>query len=188
MKNKIIILYILLPLLSVAQMQFDGGMMLHTGHMTSTAMTEEFQAQGMTYGLGGVIQLHVGEHLRIGGEGYTSTLRLMDNGSYAQSGWGGLTVNYKTRHNRWHPYIGTTIGGGKSSTLLIFKGDADDWQPETDVILHEEPFFFIAPYLGCEYALTERIHLTTKIDRIIPLSDIKMPTGFRLYLGFVFVH
>lgn len=188
MKNKIISLLLILPFLCTAQTQFDGGMMLHTGNMSSPTLTEGFQAKGMTFGLGGVIQIHLGKHFRIGGEGYTSTLRLMNNGSYAQSGWGGLTINHKTQFGRWHPYIGMTLGGGKCSTLLIFEGDATDWEPETDVTLHEAAYALIAPYIGCEFALSERIHLTAKIDRIIPISDIKMPTGPRLYLGFIFVH
>lgn len=186
--KRITIILALLPLVAMAQFQFDGGMMLHTGHLSSPILTEGYQAKGMTFGLGGVIQLHAGKHIRIGGEGYTSTLHLMNNGSYARTGWGGLTVNYKTQIKRWHPYTGMTIGGGKSSTLLIFGGNTTDWKPETDITLHEESFFLIAPYIGCEFALTERIHLTSKIDRIIPFSNIKMPVGLRLYFGFVFVH
>lgn len=189
MKKRILLtLAIVAPLLAKAQIQFDGGMMLHAGLMNSPILTEGYKAKGMTTGIGGVIQIHVGEHFRIGGEGYVSTLQLMDNGSYAQSGWGGLTFNYKTQFDRWHPFIGMTIGGGESSALLVTEGNTSDWQSETAATFHKEPFFLISPYIGCEFALTEKIHLTAKIDRVIPLSDIKMPTGFRLYCGFVFVH
>ena len=33
-----------------------------------------YQAKGMPMGIGGVIRLHLGEHFRIGSEGYVSTL------------------------------------------------------------------------------------------------------------------
>ena len=55
----------------------------------------------------------------------------------------------------------------------------------------QEKFDYLSdlnPNIGVEFALTEAVHLTLKVDRLIPLSDIEMPTGVRCYLGFVFAH
>ena len=44
---------------------------------------------------------------------------------------------------------------------------------------------------GIDYSpvsVEDAVHLTLKVDRLIPLSNIEMPTGVRCYLGFVFAH
>lgn len=168
--------------------RFDGGMMVHTGYLQNHFSVLDYDAQGMTFGLGGVLRFHLGNHFRVGGEGYVSTMKQMDNGSYIRTSWGGLLADAYWRFGRWQPYVGITVGGGKNSSLLMFEGSAEDWEAETDSFLHNESFFFVNPNIGVEFALTEAVHLTLKVDRLIPLSDIEMPTGVRCYLGFVFAH
>ena len=168
--------------------RFDGGMMVHTGYLHCNIKALNYEAQGPTFGLGGVLRFHLGNHFRVGGEGYVSTLRQMGNGSYIRTSWGGLLADAYWRFGRWQPYVGLTVGGGKTSTLLMFDGSAADWVPEPNAVLHNESFFFVNPNIGMEFALTQAIHLTLKADRLIPLSPIEMPTGARIYFGVLFGH
>lgn len=194
---KKLLIYIALTVVSVVPLKqsqaqnrvlFDGGMMVHTGFLQGNLHSLNYEAQGMTFGLGGVLRFHLGNHFRIGGEGYVSTLRQMGNGSYVKTSWGGLLADAFWRLGRWQPYVGAAVGGGNTSSLLMFEGSADDWEQEPQIVLHNESFFFVNPYIGVEFALTDAVHLTLKFDRLIPLSRIEMPTGVRYYLGFVFTH
>lgn len=55
--------------------RFDGGMMVHTGYLHGDLTALNHKAEGMTFGLGGVLRYHLGNHFRLGGEGYVSTLK-----------------------------------------------------------------------------------------------------------------
>ena len=167
---------------------FDGGMMLHTGYLSARMAPLGYVADGVPTGIGGMMRFHLGRHLRVGGEGYVSTLKLMGNGSYVRMGWGGAVADLSVVWGRWKPYVGIGIGGGNASSLLLFDGDDADWSLEPVAVLHNEPFMYLNPYLGVEYSLTRAVHLTCKVDRLSPLSGDYIPTGARLYLGFIFVH
>lgn len=167
---------------------FDGGMMVHTGYMHGTFDEIAYEAKGMNFGLGGVLRFHISNHFRIGGEGYVSTLKQLKNGSYIRTGCGGLLADAYWKFGRWIPYLGVTVGGGKASTVLMFDGSPDDWEAEPEVFLHSDPFFFITPNVGVEFAITDAVHLTLRVDRLFPVSKTEMPSGVRFYLGFVFAH
>jgi len=176
------------PVSSEKHQRFDGGMMVHTGYLHANYSALNYEAKGMTFGLGGVLRYHLGNHFRVGGEGYVSTLKQMGNGSYIRTGWGGLLADANWRFGRWQPFVGVAVGGGKGSLLLMYDGSAEDWEAEPEVFLHNESFFFVNPNIGVEFALTDAVHLTLKVDRLIPLSNIEMPAGVRCYLGVVFAH
>ena len=167
---------------------FDGGMMVHTGYLQGHFNALDYNAKGMTFGLGGVIRFHLGKHLRLGGEGYVSTLPQKRNGSYVRMGWGGVVADFYWPVKRWSPYAGVCVGGGKASTLLVLDGSDSDWEAETNAVVHKEHFFFVNPYLGVEFALTEAVHLTLKADHIFPFKGEAVPKGVRIYFGFVFAH
>ena len=191
--KRIMLLFIVLTVSLIghaqAKQRFDGGMMLHTGYLCNQYKALNLYTKGMTFGLGGTLRFHIGSHLRVGGEGYVSTMRrIQGEGSYARMSWGGIVADAYWRFGRWMPYIGGSIGGGKCSTLLVFDGGDNDWIAEPNIVLHNESFFFLNPYIGVEFALTETVHLTCKADRLFPMKAIDMPQGIRCYLGFVFVH
>ncbi len=190
--KQILLLAALLMLLhtgaSAQRQLFDGGMMVHTGYLDGNVAALDYSAKGMTFGIGGVLRFHIGDVLRVGFEGYVSTLGQMDNGSYVRTGWGGLVVDGCWHLGRWMPYAGLCVGGGRASSLLMFAGDDSDWTPEPNVVLHNEMFMLVNPYIGVEYSLTDAVHLTLKADRLTPLSGEAIPTGVRLYLGFIFAH
>ncbi|MBR1835427.1 MAG: hypothetical protein IJ785_07990 [Bacteroidales bacterium] len=167
---------------------FDGGMMLHAGVVNGQMSDLNYTAKGVTTGIGGTLRFHLCRHLRVGCEGFMSTLSQLGNDSYVRLGWGGVVVDAYWQLDRWTPYVGLTLGGGNATTLLVFDGSSDDWLPEPNAVLHSEGFMFVDPYLGIEYALTEAVHLTLRVDRLAPFSHSDIPTGPRLYLGFIFTH
>lgn len=168
---------------------FDGGMMIHTGYLSGMLDAIGYQAQGAPMGIGGVIHLHLGEHFRIGTEGYMSTLRQRSNGSYLKYGWGGLLADYYTVLGRFQPYAGLTLGGGAMTTLLMFKEPASAWAPIDDTRYHKQGFLAVDPFVGCDFIVAGPMHLTLKADYLCALSDAKLlPHGPRVYIGFLFYH
>ena len=49
---------------------YDGGMMLHAGYVKTNVTPLDYKAEGITKGIGGAIRFHIGNHYRIGTEGY----------------------------------------------------------------------------------------------------------------------
>lgn len=86
---------------------FDGGMMVHTGYLSGNLDAIGYHAKGAPMGIGGVIRLHLGDHFRIGSEGYVSTLSQRGNGSYLKYGWGGLLADCYMVLGRFQPYAGS---------------------------------------------------------------------------------
>ena len=168
---------------------FDGGMMIHTGYLSGKLDMIGYQAKGAPLGIGGVIHLHMGDHLRIGTEGYMSTLRQRSNGSYLKYGWGGLLADYYWTLGRFQPYAGLTLGGGAMTTLLMFEEPASAWAPIDATRYHKQGFMAIDPFLGCDFIVAGPMHLTLKVDYLCALSDTKLlPHGPRVYIGFLFYH
>ena len=119
-------LCLLLMVTAVAQEKkllrgFDGGMMVHTGYLSGNLDAIGYQPKGAPMGIGGVIRLHLGEHFRIGSDGYVSTLSQRSNGSYLKYGWGGLLADFYKVIGRFQPYAGLTLGGGAMTTLLMLE-------------------------------------------------------------------
>ena len=95
---------------------------------------------GMHLGAPSTPCVQPGDHVRLGGEGYVSTLLQKRNGSYVRMGWGGVVADFYWPIKRWSPYAGVCIGGGKTSTLLVLDGSDSDWESETNAVVHKEPF------------------------------------------------
>ena len=169
---------------------YDGGMMLHAGYVKTNVVPLNYAVKGVTKGIGGAIRFHFGNHYRIGTEGYVSTLKLMNNGSYMKTFWAGLINDFYWQVGNFMPYVGLTVGGGALTDCFIFDGDNHDWKKESNVVINKTPFFAIDPIIGCDYCLSDAIHLTFKIDYLIGLgnSDLHLPKGARTYIGFIFFH
>lgn len=168
---------------------FDGGMMLHTGYLNGTiAPLGNYRAQGAPMGIGGVARIHLGEHLRVGGEGYISTLSQLDNGSYIECGWGGVLADFYWIFGRFQPYAGLTIGGGALTHNLMFESPTMDWKPVGNTVFQKQGFMAIDPFVGCDYILTKALHLTLKLDYLCAIGQAAptMPTGPRIYFGILF--
>ena len=169
---------------------FDGGMMLHTGYLKGEITPLNYTAKGMPMGIGGVIRLHLGKHIRVGSEGYVSTLHVEHNGSYSKLGWGGLLVDGYWPLGKVMPYVGLTIGGGGVTTCLMTEGNSHDWQSEEELVYNKSTLMIVDPFIGCDFIVSEALHITLKCDYICGFSkkEIHMPQGPRLYLGFIFYH
>lgn len=168
---------------------FDGGMMVHTGYLSGKLDPIGFNAKGAPLGIGGVIRLHLGEHFRIGSEGYVSTLSQLDNGSYLKYGWGGLLADFRIVTGRLQPYAGLTLGGGAMTTLLMFDEPYQPWAPIDGTRYHKQGFMAIDPFAGCDFIVSGAMHLTIKVDYLCALSDSRLlPHGPRVYFGFLFYH
>ena len=168
---------------------FDGGMMIHTGFLSGNLDAIGYEAKGLPTGIGGVMRIHLGEHFRVGGEGYLSTLKQRGNGSYLQYGWGGLLADCYTVLGRFQPYAGLTLGGGAMTTLLMMEEPQTAWDPIDGTYFHKQGFMAIDPFVGCDFIVSGPMHLTLKMDYLCALGGGKMlPHGPRVYIGFLFYH
>jgi hypothetical protein len=184
---------------------FSGGMMGHVSYLfgvnPDAPMTPEgvlCSPQGGSFGLGGALRVHLWKHLRVGGEGFVSTMNsgatnmkhILQEGSYIRTGWGGLIVDACWRKEKVWPYIGGSIGGGAMRSLYVLKGNQDDWVAEEVAWLHKTSFFYVNPYVGVDWCMTQKVHMTFRADWLLALNkrDLVMPTGPRLLIGFMFCH
>ncbi len=188
----------------------SGGMMGHVGYLfglpvgATLPTGENISPQGMTYGLGGSMRVNLMKHLRIGCEGFSSTVKsgvtdqrdFLQKGSYIRTGWGGFIADACWRLEKVWPYIGGSVGGGAMRTLSVVEGSQDDWTPEGLAILHKQGFGYVNPYVGMDYCITKRIHATFRLDWMLAFAkqngaqqpSLVLPTGPRLYIGIMFCH
>lgn len=177
---------------------FIGGMMIHTGYVSSrdftvtslSGQTHEFNASGAPFGIGGAAKFMFGKHLRIGAEGYVSTLGYGENGSHTKTGWGGLLADCAWDLGKFRLFAGGTIGGGSHTDITIVSPIADDYTAEEFISYRKYGFAALVPFIGAEYALTHKVSLVAKVDWMLNLSGRQddFVTGPRLYLGFMFGH
>lgn len=173
---------------------FSGGMMLHAGWVQRGDMVVGFapaqRLRGVPMGIGGALKVRFGDHLRVGTEGYTSSLGYGEWGSSLSIGWGGLLVDYTFKVGKFLPYIGATIGGGVVENLTLSSEPAMDILPEANISYRNYGVGVLVPFAGVEYGLTERMSLTFKADYMFSLSatEFDFPSGIRCYIGFMFNH
>lgn len=173
---------------------FSGGMMLHAGWVNCGDITVGTapgqKVAGVPMGIGGALRLRFGDYLRVGTEGYTSSLSYGDYGSSLSIGWGGLLVDCVLPLGRFAPYVGATIGGGVVENLTLTEKPAIDLLPEGGVSYRKYGVGIVVPFIGTDYRLTERMSLTFKADYMLSLgsSHFDFPSGPRCYVGFMFNH
>lgn len=174
---------------------YDGGMLVHTGYLFGTiAPMGCYKVSGAPIGIGGTARIHLKKHWRVGFEGYFSSMGVMKNGSYIKYGWGGVLADAYWNIGRFMPYAGITIGGGANSDLFIMDKSSKDlhnnWEPTQQSVIHKQGFMVIDPYVGCDYVVSKAFHLTLKLDwmNCISRENSTIPTGPRVYFGFLFYH
>ena len=178
----------------------SGGMMLHTGYVQSRDITfyntdgsvhETLQMKGAPFGIGGAIRAHFGKHLRVGSEGYVSTLVYGKYKSYSSIGWGGLLMDCVWSLKRWTPFIGGTIGGGSVKNVTLLDETPQDFVIEQQSTSYRKyAFMALNPFVGVEYALTAKIHFVFKMDYLLNLTDWQddYVNGVRFFVGVMFCH
>lgn len=176
----------------------SGGMMLHAGWLGGNTIGYPYNPQGATFGIGGAMRVNLWKHLRLGGEGYVSTMPikatdtrlLLQKGSYIRNGWGGILADACWRLEKVWPYLGASIGGGAKRSLFIAEGSQDDWKNEENTLFNKQTYFYVAPFVGTDIVLTGAIHLSIKVDCMLSFrhSELLTPVGPRLYFGLMFCH
>ena len=183
---------------------YSGGMMVHAGYLfgdNPAAVLPDgssLSSSGLTMGIGGSLRVNLWKHLRVGCEGFVSTMKsqntsmrdVLQDGSFVRSGWGGMIADACWRMEKVWPYIGGAIGGGATHSLYMLEGSQDDWEPEGYTVLSKQSFFYVTPYVGVDWCMTQRVHLTFRLDWMVALYDqaIAYPTGPRAFIGFMFCH
>ena len=178
---------------------YSGGMLLHTGYVQSrkfsmlspdgSALTD-MVLRGAPVGIGGALRINFGAHLRIGTEGYVSTL-YGRNGSYQKVGRGGVLADCAWERGRWTLFAGATFGGGGVTNLVSSSSDHDDYLVEDGSVLYRKyAFMLLSPFFGAEYAITSKVHLMLKADYLCNLTNWEddYVSGPRIYFGFMFCH
>ena len=130
---------------------FSGGMMVHTGFLSGCDNPYNYDAAGTTFGIGGVAKLHLTKHFRAGFEGYFSTMGLHEDiadGSHNKVFWTGALCDWYWKIGRFYPYVGATVGGGMETSLYMFQGNTNDWEPETEIIYRKQPFAYCGELLN----------------------------------------
>lgn len=207
--NRIILIFILGCLLSgslsrayagtrMAYRGFTGGMMVHTGFVWSnditvsslTGQTSTVPVCGAPFGIGGAIKFMFGRHLRIGAEGYVSTLTYGEYSSHAKTGWGGVLADCAWTLGKFRVFAGGTVGGGSQTNINILSPVKDDYVAEENISYRKYGFMALDPFAGVEYALTEKVNMVLKLDWLVNVSNPQddFVTGPRLYIGFMFGH
>lgn len=183
---------------------YSGGMMLHAGYLfgdNPAAVLSDgssLSSKGMTCGIGGSLRVNLMRHLRVGCEGFVSTMNsqytnqrnYLQSGSYVRTGWGGVLADACWRGEHIWPFVGGSIGGGAMRTLAVSQGSEEDWLPEESAVLHKQGFMYINPYIGIDWCMTKRVHVCLRMDWMLAFAErsVLFPTGPRLYVGFMFCH
>ncbi|MEE1272260.1 MAG: hypothetical protein UHM19_05645 [Bacteroidales bacterium] len=201
-KKSFIVVFLLFTTISFCQNPFkykgfSGGMMIHSGYLktqnfnlisNSNQHFNTIKAQGFPFGLGGAGRVHLGSFLRIGGEGYVSDLKYGENGSNISVSWGGILVDVAWQNKYFTPFAGITLGGGRWQNITLTNEVKDDFIAEENVGYRTNSFFALSPFIGVEYALSNKIRLTLKADYLINLNNSPndFAKGIRLFFGFMF--
>ncbi len=172
---------------------FSGGMMVHTGYLSGCDNPYGYDADGATFGIGGVAKIHLPQQFRVGFEGYFSSMGLHENiadGSFNKVFWAGILADRFWKFGKFYPYIGTSVGGGMETAFYIFEGDKHDWLPEPSAVYRKQPFFAVDPFIGVEYKVGAALRLTLKADWLLAINSdgLNRPMGPRIYFGCIFAH
>lgn len=218
MRYKIFILFIIFALFansSIAQSEsgtkdvsfkyrgFSGGMMIHTGYLRSKHFSlyntdgttlETVSIKGMPFGIGGALRFDFGtekNRLRVGSEGYTSSIKYYSTNSYEKIGWGGILIDYQYNGNKYvFPFVGATLGGGNVKNHTYLENTDEDFIIEDSSSFRNYSFFCITPFVGMEIAVSKKMRLILKGDFLINVSNRQndFAQGARIYVGMVFNH
>jgi hypothetical protein len=174
---------------------YTGGMFVHSGQIKSKSFdvtnslgeTSAHQIKNLTFGLGGKLAFQFGNHLRIGLEGYNSTVTYGDYKSSYAVGWGGLLAEYLYETRQISYFLGATFGGGSVKNLVVTEPQTLNFQT-SEVLRRQYNTAILAPYYGAELKLTNKLRLVCKADYLFSLSNQQNDwgRGFRWYIGINF--
>ncbi|MGN0190158.1 MAG: hypothetical protein ACI39U_00730 [Candidatus Cryptobacteroides sp.] len=176
----------------------SGGMMLHTGWISSSDVTftspsgaavGPMRMRGVPFGIGGAAKVHLWDWVRVGGEGFVSHLNYGENHSNENIGWGGLLVEGICPIGRWFPFAGVTVGGGSVKNTTVLDATTSDFVLDYGTTSYRKyAFMAVCPYVGVEFALTSKVHIVLRADCLLDVTSgqADFPLGPRIYFGFMF--
>lgn len=179
---------------------FSGGMMAHSGYLKSDDFTISYpdgagafstQVKGAPFGLGGLLRFHFGSEvnqMRLGIEGYGSSINYSPHESYFSMGWGGVLVDY-IRQSKWvSPFVGVNFGGARVKNTTLLYETADDFISEREASFRTYPFIAVTPFIGIEVTITQKLRAILKADYLINVSNRQpdFARGVRIYAGIIF--
>ncbi|MDR1951424.1 MAG: hypothetical protein LBP96_04245 [Bacteroidales bacterium] len=174
---------------------YTGGMFVHSGHIKSNSFevttglgeTSTHQIKNLTFGLGGKLAFQFGNSLRLGMEGYNSTVTYGDYKSSFSVGWGGLLAEYLLDYKRVSYFFGATFGGGRVENLVVTEPQTLNFQT-SKILRRQYGVGIISPYYGAEIKITEKLRFVYKADYMFPISNKQddWGRGFRWYVGMTF--
>jgi hypothetical protein len=203
MKNmhKLLIIFLCcISLLSATAQKFEfkgytGGMFIHSGLIksddfevtNSLGETSAHRIKNLTFGLGGKLVFQFGNHLRLGLEGYNSSVNYGDYKSSYSIGWGGLLAEYFHETRMASYFFGTTFGGGAVKNLVVTESQTLNFQT-SEILRRRYETGIIAPYYGAEIKLTQKLRFVYKADYLFPITNKQNDwgRGFRWYVGINF--
>ena len=167
--------------------------MVHSGYQFGGDNPYGINISSPTFGMGGCAKLHFTDHFRAGFEGYFSSAPVrngVQSGSHNKLFWTGVLADFFCKRGKFVPYAGATLGGGMETSFYLFEGNKYDWEMESQVVLHKQPFFAVDPYVGVEYKVGRALRLTLKADWLLAInsSGLNWPMGPRVYFGCIFAH
>lgn len=192
MKISLSVMFLIMPFLCAypqqteTKVKFRGGMMLHSGYLKNTRADQPINEA--CYGIGGQLSYTIGNHFRLGTEGYASNLGYREQDGYYKLGWGGLLLGYQLNDKKIHPVISLTLGGGKIKDMFFIQGNTSD-DVIDQVIYRKYPVMLASPSVSVEYSLKSSLTLVMKLDYLMPLFSphhTDYAYGPRLYLGILF--
>ena len=196
---------------------FSGGMLLHVGYAFSESPDALFRnasltglpnftdlpRDGVTLGLGGMLRMHLIDHIHLGVEGAVSTMPLMKSGSNIRTAWAQAICDFYFSLGLVRPLVGLGIGGGKTKRLYV-PSSAEQVSGSNSLVFNASytttPFFMLDPYVGLEIKTGSMSALLIRVDYVLPFgksgsimetpkvswSNFISPSGPRLYVGFLF--
>lgn len=184
------------PQKAMAYGGFTGGMMIHGGYVTAgnvvytNGSSETFSQKmaGVPVGLGGALKVAFGKHLRVGGEGYVTRLNYGKHKSHASVGWGGVLVEGVMPFPKFRLFAGAVIGGGSMRHITLFEDAPVDFLTEGRISYRKYAFMAVAPYIGADIPLTDKMAFVLKADCLFAVSRAQkdFPLGPKLFFGIMF--
>lgn len=174
---------------------FSGGMRVHSGWLSAGTITIDApggsytqRMEGLPTGIGGAAKLCFGDHLRVGCEGYVTTLKYGGTGSYASVGWGGVLADCIWELKGWAPFGGVTVGGGRVKNLTLAAKPSGDFTAEQGASYRNYGFAAVTPFAGVEIPVGPVLRIVLKVDWLLNVSNPQpdYPSGPRIYVGFSF--
>lgn len=173
---------------------YVGGVMIHMGYASGgellpSGYTEPIAVKGVTMGIGGRMMIGLGDKLRVGGEGYISSMSYGENREVTL-GWGGLSAEYVLRFGaKCSVALGATLGGGSYTNQCSLTTPTND-DTAHPTVWQSSALFLAVPYIGMEYAFGTSLRGIVKVDWITAPFAMQTRNDFssgpRIYIGVMF--